>query len=105
MKIIGKYRDIWGRSGWECGKRQDLSDGKIAQVNVPGLKAQILEGKIDDEKRRKRRLEKMIASEEMDDEPWVELETEFPGEDPYVKGAVMTFYRRCERQTTSARTD
>lgn len=66
-------------------------DGKIAQVNVPGLKAQILEGKIDTRNGVNDAWRKMIASEEMDDEPWVELETEFPGEDPYVKGAVMTF--------------
>ena len=56
-------------------------DGKIAQVNVPGLKAQILEGKIDTRNGVNDAWRKMIASEEMDDEPWVELETEFPGKD------------------------
>lgn len=66
-------------------------DGKITQVNVPGLKAQILEGKIDTRNGVNDAWRKMIASEEMDDEPWVELETEFLGEDPYVKGSVMIF--------------
>ncbi len=92
------FEDYWNVPGYlgtdpdgSAVKDRICMDAKIAQVNVPGLKEQILEGKIDTRNGVNDAWRKMIASDEMDDDPWIELEDTLPEKDYYVKGAIMTF--------------
>lgn len=92
------FEDYWNVPGYlgadpdgSAAKDRICMDAKIAYINVPGLKEQILEGKIDTRNGVDDAWKKMIVSDEMDDEPWVELQDVLPEKDYYVKGAVMTF--------------
>ncbi len=92
------FEDYWNVPGYlgtdpdgSAVKDRICMDAKIAQVNVPGLKEQILEGKIDTRNGVNDAWRKMIASDEMEDDPWIELEDTLPEKDYYVKGAIMTF--------------
>lgn len=92
------FEDYWNVPGYlgadpnsSAVKDRICMDAKIAYINVPGLKEQIQEGKIDTRNGVDDAWKKMITSDEMDDEPWIELQDVLPEKDYYVKGAVMTF--------------
>ena len=92
------FKEYWTEPGY-LGTAPDSSairdricmDSEVVRVNVPGLKEQIQEGKIDTRNGVNDAWKKMIALEEMDAEPWIELEEAPKGENPYLKGLVLSF--------------
>ena len=92
------FRDYWTVPGYlgadpdgNAVRDRICMDAKVVQVNVPGLKEQIREGKIDTRNGVNNAWKKMIETEEMDDDPWIELDCAPEGDDLYLKGTVLSF--------------
>lgn len=92
------FEDYWKVPGY-LGADKDgnavrdriCMDTKVKLVFVPGKKGQMLEGRIDTRNGVNDAWKKMISSDEMEAEPWIELDEVPEGNDLYLKGAEIVF--------------